>query len=149
MTDGLDQALATAGVALLQADASLTVFRGGVPSPTPNPPYVVVRTTVERPSDDPDNAADGKSRVWVVRWFCYCVGGGTGATPETAEVAAIAVAQRVRTQLLDVRPTVTGFGTAAVGPIRWEQSMPPQKADETTGAPIREAVEVYRLRATN
>ena len=149
MTDGLDQAIVNAGIALLQADASLTVFRDSVPDPTPNPPYVVVRSTIDFPSDDPDNSGDGKSRVRVVRWFCYCVGGGTGATPDSAEVAALAVAQRVRTQLLDVRPTVTGFAVGAVGPIRWEQSVPPQKADETIGVPIREATVVYRLRATN
>ncbi|HTI19972.1 MAG TPA: hypothetical protein VNC22_06485 [Sporichthya sp.] len=146
MTDGLDQALASAGVSLLQADASLTVYRGGAPSPTPDPPYVVVRTTVDRPSDDPDNALNGRSGVWVARWFCYCVGGGPGATPEDAEVAAIAVAQRVRTQLLDVRPVIAGL---SCGPIRWEQSTPPQIPDELTGVPIREAIEIFRLRATN
>jgi hypothetical protein len=146
VTDGLDQALANAGLALLTADTSLVVFRGGVPNPTPNPPYVVVRTTVDRPSDDPDNSLNGKSGVWVCRWFCYCVGGGTGATPTEAEIAAIAVAQRVRTALLDVRPTIVGLSP---GPIRWEQSSPPQSPDELTGTPIREAVEVYRLRATS
>lgn len=149
MTDGLDQALAAAGVALLKNDPGLTVYRGGAPSPTPDPPYVVVRTIVSRPSDDPANSADGKSRVWVVDFYCYCVGGGPGATPEDAEIAAIAIAQRVRTQLLDVRPTVPGFYAEAIGPIRWETSIPPQRADELTGVPIREATEIFRLRATN
>lgn len=146
MTDGLDAALAAAGVALLQADTSLTVYRGGVPNPTPNPPYVVVRTTVDRPSDDPDNSLDAGSRVWVARWFCYCVGGGTGADVAAAEVAAIAVAQRVRTQLLDAQLTIPGL---SCGLIRWEQSNPPQPPEESTGYPVREAVEVYRLRATS
>lgn len=147
MTDGRDLALMNAGIALLQADANLTVIRGD--APTPAPPYVVVRSTIDRPSDDPDNAVDGRSAVWVCRWFCYCVGGGTGATPDTAETAAMEVAQRVRTALLDVRPTVAGFTAGAVGPIKWEQSQPPQPSDETTGVPIREAVVVFRLRATN
>jgi hypothetical protein len=146
MTDGLDAALAAAGVALLQADASLVVYRGGVPSPTTNPPYVVVRTTVDRPSDDPDDSLEGMSKVWLARWFCYCVGGGSGATPEAAEVAAIAVAQRVRTQLLDAQVTISGL---SCGLIRWEQSNPPESLNETTGSPIREAVEVYRLLATS
>jgi hypothetical protein len=146
MTDGLDAALAAAGVALLQADTSLTVYRGGVPSPTPTPPYVVVRTTVDRPSDDPDNSLDGLSKVWLTRWFCYCVGGGPGATVDAAEVAALAVAQRVRTQLLDAQLTIPGL---SCGLIRWEQSNPPQSPDETTGFPVREAVEVYRLLATS
>lgn len=146
MTDGLDAALAAAGVALLQADLSLTVYRGGVPSPTPNPPYVVVRTTVDRPSEDPDNDLDGKSKVWVARWFCYCVGGGQGATVEAAEDAAVAVAQRVRTQLLDAQVSIAGL---SCGLIRWEQSSPPSAPDEVLGFPVREAVEVYRLRATS
>lgn len=145
MTDGLDQALAAAGIALLQADANLTLYDGGVPSPTPQPPYVVVYTTIDRPSDDPDNAVDGKTRVWVARWICHCVGGGLGANPAQAAQAARAVAQRVRTQLLDVRPVIAGLSP---GLIRWEQSTPPQR-DETTGVPVMDAVEIYRLRATN
>lgn len=146
MTDGLDQALATAGVVLLQADTSLTVFRGGVPGPA-NPPYVVVRTTVGRPSDDEDNSGDGRSRVWVARWYCYCVGGGgTGSTVESAEVAAIAVAQRVRTALLDVSPVIAGLSCSR---IRWEESSPPDGPNETTGSPVREAIEIFSLRATS
>jgi hypothetical protein len=145
MTDGLDAALAAAGVALLQADALLTVYRGAAPTPAPSPPYVVVRTTVDRPSDDPDNPLDGRSRVWITRWFCYCVGGGQGATVDAAEVAALAVAQRVRTQLLDAQLAIPGL---SCGLIRWEQSNPPADPDETAGYPVREAVEVYRLRAT-
>jgi hypothetical protein len=146
VTDGLDQLLASAAVTLLQADAGLTVFRGGVPDPTPDPPYVVIRTAPpDRPSDDPDNSLNGKSGVWVTHIYCYCVGGG-GGTPADAEVASIAVAQRVRTQLLDARITIAGL---SCGPIRWDQSLPPRRSDEITGVPIVEAVEIYRLRATS
>lgn len=145
MTDGLDQALSAAAPLLLEADAGLTVFRGGVPNPTPTPPYVVVRSSIDRPSDDPDNSGNGRSSVWVVRWFCYCVGGG-GGTVEDAEVAAIAVGQRVRTALIDVAPTVAGFAT---GLIRLEQAQPPTRPDEITGVPIAEVIQIYRLRATN
>lgn len=148
MTDGLDQALANAVPELLEGDAELTVFRGGVPNPTPPPPYVVVRSIVRRPSDDQDNSGDGKSRVFVVDWYVYSVGGGAG-TPEVAEIAALAVAQRVRTQLLDVRPTIQGFAAGSVGPIRLEDSTPPGRPDEMTGVPIAEVVQIYRLRATN
>lgn len=137
MTDGLDQALANVGLDLLRADAQLTVFAGSVSSPTPAPPYVVVYFTVGRPSDDPDNSADGLSRVWVARWICHCVGGN--------DTAARAVAQRVRTALLDVRPTVAGL---SCGLIRWEESQDPQR-DETTGSLVMDAVEIYSLRATN
>lgn len=141
MTDGLDQALANAGLALLALDLGpppLVVFDGVVPNGTSvNAGYVVVYTSVDRPSDDPDNPLNGQSRVWVARWICHCVG--------STAPAARAVAQRVRTQLLDVRPVITGLST---GPIRWEQSTPPQR-DETTGGLVMDAVEIYRLRATS
>lgn len=146
MTDGLDQALQQVAFDLLALDLSLTVYRGGVPNPTPEPPYVVGRSYLERPSEDPDNALTGKSGVWIVRWYFYCVGGGTGADQDAAELAAIAVAQRVRTNLLDVRPTVAGL---SCGLIRLDQSLPPVPPDETTGRPVREATEIFKLRATN
>jgi hypothetical protein len=145
VTDGIDAALASAGVALLQADAALTVYRGNAPSPTPAPPYVVVRTTIDRPPADPDNPLSGRSAVRLVRWYCYCVGGGQGATPDTAETAAIEVMQRVRTQLLNARPVIAGL---TCNQIYWEQSQPPQQSDETIGNPIREAIEVYSMKAT-
>jgi hypothetical protein len=99
---------------------------------------VLVYTTISRPSDDPDNSSDGKTRVWVARWICHCVG-GTAA-------GARGVAQRVRTALLDVRPTVAGL---SCGPIRMEGDSQPPQRDETTGVLVMDAVETYRLRATN
>ena len=145
ITDGLDQALANSAIALLQADLgppALVVCDGVVPNGTSvNAGYVLVYTTISRPSDDPDNSGDGKTRVWVVRWICHCVGG----TATTAR----AVAQRVRTALLDVRPTVTGFSASAVGPIRMEGDSQPPQRDETTGVLVMDAVETYRLRATS
>lgn len=144
ITDGLDQALANSGLSLLQADVgppALVVFDGAVPNPTPTPPYVLVYTTITRPSDDQDNSGDGKTRVWVARWICHCVGGNA--------TAARAVAQRVRTALLDVRPTIAGFTASAVGPIRMEGDSQPPRRDETTGVFVMDAVETYRLRATN
>ncbi len=137
MTDGFDQALANLGLDLLRADTSLTVYDGKVPTGAV-PPYCLVYTTVERPSEDEDNAFDNRSRVWVVRWYCHCVGSGDDAS------AARAVAQRVRTQLLDVRPTLSGF---ALSMIRQEVNNPPDR-DESTGKLMMDAVSVYRLRAT-
>jgi len=55
------------------------------------------------------------------------------------------VAERVRTQLLDVRPVVAGLAT---GLLRLEQSLPPAR-DESTGVLVMDAVVVYRLRATS
>ena len=139
MTDLLDQAVANVGLNLLRADTSLTVFDGMVPDGT-KPPYVLVYTTLARPSDDAGNAQDGRTRVWIARWICHCVGAGSDA------VAARAVAQRVRTQLLDVRPTVAGFDPASVGLIRMEGDPPPPQRDESTGALVMDAVATYRLR---
>jgi hypothetical protein len=140
VTDGLDQALANAGLALLAADPALTVYDGAVPSPTPDVsahPWVLVYTTVSRPTGDPDNPLNGRSGVWVARWILHCVGGNA--------VAARAVAQRARTQLLDVRPVIAGL---SCGLIRWDESLPPQR-DETTGVLVMDAVETYSLRATS
>ncbi len=142
MTD-YDQAIADAGLALLGADPALTVYDGVVVNPTPDilsNPYVLVYTTVERPSEDLDNSANGRSTVWVARWICHCVGGNAHA--------ARAVAQRVRVAMLDANlnglPTLVGL---SCGLIRWEQSSPPEK-DETTGIPVMDAIEIFRLRAT-
>lgn len=141
MTDGLDQALANAGIALLQADVgppTLVVYDGVVPaSPDTLRGYVLVYTTVDRPSEDPANSLDGRTRVWTARWICHCV--------SSTAAGARAIAQRVRTQLLDAQPAVTGLAT---GLIRWEQSNPPTR-DESLGPAVMDAVEVYRLLATN
>lgn len=138
MTDGLDQALIDAGLNLLRADLgppALVVFDGKVDDPTPKPPYVLVYTTVEWPDGAPADSLDGLSGSPVVRWICHCVGGN--------EIAARAVAQRARTQLLNQRPTIPGLN---LGLIKQEQADPPTK-DETTGSLVMDAVCVYRLGA--
>jgi hypothetical protein len=139
VTDGLDQALANAGLALLAADTQLTVFDGQVPdaSPSQQPPYVVVYTTVGRPGDDLDRPLTGRSAVFEARWIVHAVGGNAQA--------ARAVAQRVRTQLLDQVLVVPGLVCA---PVRWEDSQPPQR-DETTGVLLMDAVEIFRCKATS
>lgn len=137
MTDGLDQALAAVALTLLEADPDLTVHDGVVPSGAPRP-YVLVYTTVSRPSEDLDNAADGKTRVWQARWICHCIG-------ENATAARL-IAEHVRTALLDVQPTVPGL---SCGLIRMEGDALPPERDETTGVPVMDAVVTYRLRATS
>ncbi len=140
MTDGLDQALASTALNLLAQDGlspALVVYDGVVPSPDPGPPYVLVYCFIDRPSDDPDNSIDMRSRVWVTRWYCHCV----GATAASAR----AIAERVRTQLLDVHPVIAGL---SCGSIRLEQSQIPIR-DEKTGVLVMDLVEVYRLRATS
>jgi len=60
-------------------------------------------------------------------------------------MGARAIAQRVRTQLLDARPTIAGL---TCGMVRLEASEIPLR-DEKTGVLVMDAVEIYRLRATS
>lgn len=137
MTDGFDQALIDAGLALLRADTGLAVYEGPVPNPTPPLPYVVVWTTVEWPADKPDfDSLDNLSKHAVVRWYCHCVGGN--------DKAAIAVGQRCRTQLLNVRPTVTGMNC---GLITMEYGSTAPEPNEITGSPTVTAVRTFALTA--
>jgi hypothetical protein len=138
MTDGLDQALVNAGLALLEADPDLTVFDGKVPNGS-RPPYVLVYTTVDRPDSDVDLGFGARSKVWVTRWICHCVGAGEDAA------AARAIAQKVRTQLLDQTVTIPGLNT---GLIRAEPATPPRR-DESLGTLVMDLVATYRLRATS
>lgn len=138
MADDLDELHAQAGLALLDADAVLTVYDGKVPDPTPAPPYVLVYTTVARPSGEAGaaNALDGASQTFVTRWMCHCVG-------ESA-AAARAVAMRVRAALLDQRPTIAG---RSCNPIRQDDVQSPVK-DETTGRPVMDLVATYSMITT-
>lgn len=150
MTDGFDQALVNAGVALLTNDLSLTVYPGGVSDPIPPapplpPPYVVVRGFVEWPAGAGGDALDGVSGSPTVRWICVCVGGGPDATRAQAQTACLAVAQRVRTDLLNQRPAIAGLD---LGMIRQEPGAGTLTLDESTGVPIAELVVVYRTFAT-
>lgn len=138
MTDGLDQALANAWLALLNADPivpALVVFDGYV-APNTAPPYVLVYSYTSRLRSNENNAADGKSKALISRAICHCVGGNS--------VQARAIAQRVRTQLLDARPTITGL---SVGMVELEEDQPPIR-DESTGVPVFDLVQVYALNAT-
>lgn len=141
ITDGLDVALSNVALSLLAADLGpppLVVFDGLVPPNTSvDAGYIQVYTYLARPSEDPDNAMDGRTRVWVCRWVLHCVGG--------TALAARAVAQRARTALLDVRPTVAGL---SCGLIRMDDSLPPVR-DESTGSLVMDATDTYSLRATN
>lgn len=141
MTDGLDQALADAGLNLLLADVGpppLVVFDGAVTNPTPAPPYVVVYTTISHTDDPTMTGLNGVVKRAHVRWTCHCVG-------STAK-ASRAVAQRVRTALLNQRPTVAGMN---VGLIKDDQDSPADPVrDETTGVLVIDTIHVFSLIAT-
>jgi hypothetical protein len=141
VTDGLDQLLADAGLNLLRADTSLTVYDGAVPNPMPSPPYVAIYCTISWAFDPESTGLNGLVRRATVRWTTHSVGGGPAAAQ-----ASRAVAQRVRTALLNVRPTVAGMN---VGIIRDDQDSPPDPVrDETTGAVFMDTIHVYSLIAT-
>lgn len=140
MTDGLDQLLADAGLNLLRADTSLVVYDGAVPNTVPPvaPPYVVAWTTISWAFDPESTGLHGIVKRATVRWTTHCV----GATSQ----ASRGIAQRVRTQLLNQRPTVAGMN---VGIIRDDQDSPPDPVrDETTGSLVVDTVHVYSLIAT-
>jgi hypothetical protein len=138
MTDGLDQLMVDAGLNLLRADPitpALVVFDGPPTNPTPAPPYVVVWSAVEWPADDPQrDSLDNLSQHAVVHWFCHIVAENQRSWR--------AIAQRVRTQLLNVRPTIAGMSP---GLIRMEEGSSPPGADEVLGAVEVTGVRVFRL----
>jgi len=146
VTDGFDIALVNGGLALLTADASLVVYPGGAPQPIPPappipPPYVAVYSVVEWPFGNAD-ALDGIAGTPTVRWICHCIGGGPDASPADADQAARAVAQRVRTALLNKRLVIAGLN---LGIIRQESGGGvPQQPVYQTGDPVMDLTVVYR-----
>lgn len=127
---------AQALLALLDADntaPALVVYDGKVPSgiDPKATPYVLVYFD----SNDPE--LDKEARPWLFEMVatCHSVGGNAQA--------ARMVADRVRTALVGVRPTVAG---RTCGPITREPGMPPQR-DETTGSTVMDQVDLYRLRS--
>ena len=127
------QAHADAILALLDADntaPALVVYDGRVPDLT-EPPYVVVYfADNDTPASSP---LTGEYRRYAMWAYCHCAGGN--------QIAARAVAQRVRAALLDVTPTVTG---RKCWPIRREEGQLVDR-DESTGLLVMDGVSVYRL----
>jgi hypothetical protein len=141
-TDGLDQALAAAGLNLLRG-AGLTVYDGDPPDDllkpgTPVPPYVVVWVHLLQPGEDGTgaNGLDGLSRSRLVGWYCHCVGGDA--------VAARAVAQQARTALIDRRPVIAGVPDESIGLIREVDSAPASR-DTSLSVPVFDALRVFEL----
>jgi hypothetical protein len=136
MADLLEQAHIDAGLGLLRADTGLTVYPGpeGLVPANPSPPYVRVYTSIETPGGTGvADALDGKSATWVTTWICHCVGAN--------EYAAAAIAMRVRSALLDVRPVIAGRSCDLIGK---EASQPTQR-DSSTGVDVYDRVDVYSL----
>lgn len=125
---------AQAIIALLDADNGpppLNVHDGKVP-PGVDPrlaPYVLVYFD----SNDPEWTKEAAPWQFVLTATCHSVGGSAQA--------ARMVADRVRTALLAVAPTVA---TRSCFPIVRESGMPPQR-DETTGSTVFDQVDIYTL----
>ena len=126
------QAHADAILALLRADPDLTVHDGHVPDGS-EPPYVLVYVADADPEQSNSHSLTAESTRHVTWAYCHCVGAN--------QIAARAVAQRVRAALLDVTPTIPG---RACWPIRREDGQPAQR-DESTGVVVVDLVDVYRL----
>ena len=133
---GDEQAHADAVLALLYADADLTTYPApdGGPSTVPPgalPPYVSVHIT---PFHDDGRNLNTKSTRFIEYIDCHCVGAN--------DIAARAVAKRVRAALLDVKPTVAG---RSVYPIRYS----PGGGEISTTEPVAETTvtinQRYRL----
>ena len=124
MTDTLDELHAQVALAALAANANiLHVYDATVSNPTPDPPYVLVYTSINRPygTNGAGNALDSTSRTFVVRIKCKCAG-------LTAEAARV-VAMQVRTSLLDLRPVIAG---RVCGPMHADADATPPERDDST-----------------
>jgi hypothetical protein len=122
----------TAGLALLTADTSLTVYDGKVTGTATN--YVLVYTFRQLPDGltAPDKLSlTGASTLVDMRLYCHCVG-------STAE-ASRWVQGRVEAALLDVTPTVAG---RMCNPIRWMDGQQSSRDEETLTA-VFDQVDVY------
>lgn len=126
------QAHADAILGLLRADPDLTVHDGHVPDGS-EPPYVLVYVADADPEQSESASLTTESERHVTWAYCHCVGAN--------QIAARAVAQRVRAALLDVTPTIPG---RSCWPIRREEGQPAQR-DESTGQVVVDLVDVYRL----
>lgn len=136
-TDGFDQALVNGGLALLTADVGppqLVVFDGVVPSGTSVlAGYVLVYSTVEWPAGAVGDSLDGLAGTPTVRWITHSVAASASSSR--------AVAQRVRTALLNKRLVIAGLN---LGLIRMEPGTAPPTRDESTGTPVMDTVATYR-----
>lgn len=126
------QAHADALLALARAapgSPALTVYDGPPPDGA-TPPYAVAYIYVETP--DATSMTDEADHI-VARMYTHAVGANS--------TAARAVAQRLRGQLLNAKPTIAGRNVAA---IAQEQGNVPEK-DTSTGVLVMDQLDVWRL----
>lgn len=135
MTDALDEDLAQAGIALLEA-TGIPVFDDAAVPPSTISRYFRVYTATERPADAEGNSMRGRSTTWTTRWYVHHVG--------QTDTALRTLQMQSRTALLDQRPAVSGRNC---GLIRQEAAQPPQR-EERAGPMVLDLVVVYRMTST-
>lgn len=137
MTDTLDETHAQQGLAALIANANiLGVYDGVVPSPTPNPPWVMVYTKVAWPRDGLGTALSAQQVTITTTYTCHCVG--------LSPAAARAVQMQVRSSLLNFRPVISGRNCS---PIKQDEQLEPDR-DESTGRLVVDAISTYSYTST-
>lgn len=129
----LDETHALVALALLAANANLTgkVFDSVAPKPVPDPPWVLVYTTVSWPRDGLGTSLAGQQVTVTTTVNCHCV----GLTPD----AARAVAGQVAGSLLNVRPVISG---RACSLIKQSDAVAPTR-DDSLGFPYFDAVIIF------
>jgi hypothetical protein len=137
VTDFLEEQHAQVGLQALAANPNIAqVFDGVVPSPTPDPPYVMVYSKVAWPRDGLGTSLTAQQVTVTTTYTCHCVG---LTTP-----AARAVQQQVRISLLNFRPTIAGRNCS---PIKQDDVLEPDR-DESTGRLVMDAVSVFSFTST-
>jgi len=132
VVEPVPQPTAVALLALLGANANLTVIDGDVPTGQ-EPPYLVVYLVGAPKEGDNLNRVSNEA---APRAYLHSV----GMTPAAARIVAGQAASTIVGQQL----TVAGW---SCGPIKNELSNPPER-DESTGVTVMDQVDTYVWRMT-
>jgi hypothetical protein len=139
LTDQLDEQHAQVFLAALASNPNLTVsraFDGVVPSPTPDPPWVLTYVTVSWPRDGIGTALTAQQVTVTATATCHCVG--------LNAAAARAVGMQVRSSLLNLKPVIAGRSCT---PVKQDESLAPDR-DESTGRLVMDQVQVFSYTST-
>jgi hypothetical protein len=137
MTDTLDETHVQVAISLLTANANiLHVFDSIVDNPTPDPPYVLVYSSVSWPRDGLGTSLTAQQVGITTTYTVHCAA--------LSPVGARAVQMQARTSLLNARPVIAGRNCS---PIKQDESHEPV-LDETTGRAVYDAVSVYSFMST-
>lgn len=137
MTDLLDETHAQVALVALAANANiLHVYDGFVPSPTADPPWVLVYTKVAWPRDGIGTSLTEQQVTITTTYTCHCVG--------LSAATARAVQMQVRSSLLNLRPVIAGRNCSL---IKQDEQQEPDR-DESTGRLVIDAISTYSFTST-